>query len=245
MNETFVRKWIGGQDPIGRRVRLKYETGNDAWMTIVGVVGDVRSAGPAADVGPTIHMPYEQRTATYARYVMIAARTRGEPMAVAESVRRVVQKMDPDQPIFGVATVEELMRDSVNEQRFHTLLLGLFAAVATLLAMVGIYGVVSYVVSWRTREIGIRMALGAQRGEVQWMVVRQGMMPVAAGIAAGVLGALWLTRLIESMLFHVSPTDPVTIGSTVGLLAAVALAACWLPARRASRVEPMEVLRYE
>jgi putative ABC transport system permease protein len=173
------------------------------------------------------------------------ARTVGDPAAMAPAVRREIGAIDPDLPVSDVQTLEKVMADTVGRARFNTLLLGLFAGLATLLAAVGIFGVMNYSVALRTRELGLRMALGAQPGRVLLLVLRQGLLLTLIGIGVGLLGALALTRLMSSLLFGVEATDPATFAAIVLLLAAVSLLACYIPARRATRIDPLIALRHE
>jgi putative ABC transport system permease protein len=175
----------------------------------------------------------------------IVARTKGDPLTFAAAVRSQIQAMDKDQPVSNIHTMEELMARSVSPPRFYLLLLAVFAGVALLLAAVGIYGVMSYLVTQRTHEIGVRMALGAQAGDVLKLVVKQGMTVTLTGVVIGLLAALGLTRLIRNLLFGVSAADPLTLGLIAALLTVVALLACWIPARRATKVDPLIALRHE
>jgi putative ABC transport system permease protein len=175
----------------------------------------------------------------------IVVRTEGEPLSLAPAAQREIQAIDPDQPVADVRTMEQLIATSVARARFNALLLALFAALALILASVGIYGVMAYAVVQRTREIGIRIALGAQSRDVLKMIVGQGMMLTLIGVGLGLVGAFALTRLMSSLLFGVSATDPLTFAVVSFLLSAVAFLACYIPARRATRVDPMVALRYE
>jgi putative ABC transport system permease protein len=196
-----------------------------------------------ADPDPEVLVPYEQ-TAVFRR-LDILVKTPGAPAFVLPEVRKVVQRLDPSQPPYGIMTLENALAESVAPRRFNLLLLGTFAASAVLLAVIGIYGVMSYAVTQRTREIGIRMALGARRGEIVRLVVGQGMAVALTGIAAGTAAALGLTRLIATLLFDVKPNDPLTFAAVVIALTATALLASWVPALKAARVDPLLALRYE
>jgi ABC-type antimicrobial peptide transport system permease subunit len=215
-------------------------------MTIVGVVGDVKQDALDAPVEPAIYMAYRQRREelpVFGRRLSLAVRTRSDPAALVQSVRREIAGLDAELPLYQVRTMDEALRASVAPRRFQAALVGLFAALALLLAAIGVYGVVSCSVQQRTREIGIRIALGAEASDVLRMVLRQGMALVLGGLAAGAAAAAAVTRVLRSLLFEVSATDPVVFAAVSLLLAASALAACWLPAWRATRVDPLVVLR--
>jgi putative ABC transport system permease protein len=177
--------------------------------------------------------------------MVMAIRTAAEPAGLIPAIRREIWSEDNDLPLAHISTLEQLLSKTIAQRRFNLLLLGLFSGLALVLAVVGIYGVVSYAVTQRTPEIGIRLALGAKEGDVRKLVIRQGMIPVVAGIAIGLSGALALTRLMKSLLFGISATDPLTFVGLSLLLIVVALVACWIPARRATKVDPLLALRYE
>jgi predicted permease len=236
---TARRHWPEGQ-ALGKRVKLGGP--QDPWMTVVGIVGDVRYHGLDSRVFPTIYVPHSQ--APFNR-MMLAVRTTADPLASVTAVKEQVAALDRDLPISAIQTMEQIVYGSVTQQRFNLTLLGTFAALALLLAAVGIYGVISYSVTQRTREIGVRMALGARARDVSRLVMRQGIKLALLGVALGLGGALALTRWMESLLFGVSPTDPLTFSAIALLLTAVALLACWLPARRATRVDPLVALRHD
>jgi putative ABC transport system permease protein len=217
----------------------------------VGVVGHVKNYGLDSP-GPVQAQIYRARAQVPEKFqplladrVTLLVRTFQEPESLTASVRRAVQEVDPNQPVFNVQTMEQVVSDAIAPQRLSMMLLIIFAGVAVVLAAVGIYGVMSYAVAQRTHEIGVRMALGAQGGDVLRMVVRQGMILVLAGVGVGLAGAVALTRLMSGLLYGVSATDPLTFAGVPVLLFAVALAACYVPARRATKVDPMEALRYE
>ncbi|MCI0336031.1 MAG: ABC transporter permease [Acidobacteria bacterium] len=243
INETMARRFWPNEDPIGKRFKFgDRPESNNPWLTIVGVVGDTKRQGLDASVRIESFLPHAQRPT---RGMEVVVRTADNPLAMARTVREAVWSMDKDLPLSEIQTVEEMIGVRIAPRRFNMLLLGLFAAVALLLAAVGIYGVMSYTVSQRTHEIGIRMALGAQIKDVLKLVLRQGMMLVLLGVTIGLISSFALTRLIEGLLFGVSATDPLTFAGIPILLAIVALLACYIPARRATKVDPVVSLRYE
>jgi len=242
VNTTLARRFFPNQDPIGRRFR---NDGKALWVNIVGVVSDVRRAGKAGKINPQVYLPAAQTALYPVRLSQLTFLSAGDPKQLVGAVERQVWAIDKDLPVTHIRTYDEIVSQSVSERQFQTLLLGLFASLALILAMVGIYGVISYSVSQRTPEIGIRMALGASRGGILKMVIGRAMFLVAAGIAAGAAGAFALSKYLKSLLFEVQPGDPWTYASIAILLAVVALAASMIPARRAIRVDPMIALRYE
>lgn len=237
VNQTLAQQAYPGEAAVGRGLHV---FGVDA--TIVGIVGDVHQRQLEAAPRATVYVPLKQIPRRAMTFVL---RTDGDPLQLAMAAQRAVQSADPDQAITELTTLEAVVHDSIARPRFFTLLLSLFAALAVVLAAVGIYGVLAFAVRQRTREIGLRMALGADHRETLLLVVRQGMRPAMLGLAIGVAAAVALTRLMSGLLFEVRPFDPVTFGVVVVLLALVALAACWIPGRRATGVDPMEALRYE
>jgi putative ABC transport system permease protein len=242
INQAMARRyWPNGEDPIGRRLRLHTLGKVKDWSTIVGIVGDVHGFGLDKPVRAEMYFPYAQlrRSASLA----IVVRTDGDPAAMANAARVALAEIDPGQPIFDVKPMRELVAASLAQRRFALMLMLVFAAVALLLAAVGIYGVMSYTVAQRTQEIGIRVALGASPSLVLGMVIKEGMRLVAVGLGLGVVLALALTHLVSSMLYGVSPTDAPTFVAIAAVLAAVALIAIVIPARRATRVDPMLALR--
>jgi putative ABC transport system permease protein len=231
-----------GVDPVGQRLRLFDPTDPDnSWRTVVGVVGDARYR-EVRDARWDVYVPYRQ-FAFPVRYITV--RTASDPAAFSAVVRREVAALDPQQAVTSVKTTAQLFLENVARPRFNSLLLGLLAALAALLAALGIYGVISYAVAQRTREIGVRIALGAQRGDVLRLVFKQGLTLIVSGIVIGLVGAFLLSRLMESLLFGISATDPATFIVVSLLLVVVALLACYIPARRAMKVDPMVALRYE
>jgi putative ABC transport system permease protein len=242
VNETLARRYWPGEDAVGKHMRTGDIDNPNPWMTVVGVVGDVKQYGLDQEQKTQFYGPQRQLPL---RPMSLVVRAAGDPSGLATALRLAVLSVDPDQPIYNVRTMAGLLSDTSAPRRLSLLLLGAFAGTALLLAGVGIYGVLAYSVTQRTHEIGIRMALGARRRDVLLMVFRQGLRMVLAGAALGMLAAFALTRLMSSLLFGVSPTDPLTLGLVALVLVAVALLACLIPARRASGVDPMIALRYE
>ena len=239
INETMALKHWPGEDPIGKRVRIAWDSLEDE---VIGVVGDVRHAGLDGEIRPMTYWPYARNP--YGT-MTVTVRTAGDPNRIVTSIAGLVRQLDPELALANVKTMDEVVSDSVAQRRLTMLLLTIFAGAALLLAAVGIYGVIAYSVTERTQEIGIRMALGAQRGAVLRMVMTQALVLAVTGIAVGGGGALLLTRLMEGLLFEVTPADPLTFGVVGGILAAVALLASYVPGRRATQVDPVVALRAE
>jgi putative ABC transport system permease protein len=243
VSNTAAQRWWPNQDPIGRRVKVPgFDYGPQPWRTVVGVVQDVKQAGLDAPHTTQIYLPHAQyRTG----YLTLVVRTKSNPLNLAVEVREHVRKIDPDQAVSNITTMDQVLSDSIASRRFAATLLGTLAGLGLLLASVGVYGVISYGVSQRTREIGIRMALGAKRTDVLYLVVGQGMKLLLLGVAAGAVCALLLTPLMSGLLFGVGPSDPVAFAGSASFLALVALLACYAPARSAAKVDPMVALRCE
>ncbi|MCU1273165.1 MAG: hypothetical protein JWO48_596, partial [Bryobacterales bacterium] len=241
INETLARKYFQGENPLGKRLLVSMKAVAEP-TEVIGVVGDAKYDKLEGEPRAMIYWAHPQLG--YSGMTIIA-RTAGEPMSLAPAAQRVIQSIDPDQPVSDVRTMESWIGNSVARARFGTVLLALFGVVALMLAAIGIYGVISYSVTQRTHEIGIRMALGAKPGDVLRMVIKQGMAVSVLGIALGIVGAFAATRVLASMLYEVAPTDPLTFVSIPLLLSLVALLASYIPARRATKVDPMEALRYE
>jgi putative ABC transport system permease protein len=242
VNETFARRHFPGQDAVGRRVAFTVDddTGQQSWQ-IVGVVGDVRHFGLAEPAPAELYVPYRQ-----APLRLVTLVVRGAPgVNLGDALRQAVWSVDKDQPLLMVMPMEQLAADSITLRRVSTILLGALSAVALFLAALGIYGVMAHSVAQRTHEIGVRMAVGARARDVVGLVLREGGRMAALGGTLGLLAALALTRLLESLLFGVSPTDPASFAAVIAFLFACALLGCWLPARRAARVDPVIALRYE
>lgn len=259
LNEEAVRQFFPDKDPIGQRVMMGLPENlfspdmlpagftNLPWAEVVGVVRDMRHFGLQADMQPAVYMPVEQmwEVPVLRNTMILLTRTHDDPAMLSGTVRKAVSGIDPDQPVASISTMESIIGSTLQQSKFNSLLLGCFAGVALVLALVGIYGLVAWNVTQRTREIGIRQALGAQRNDVLGMVVRQGMGMVLLGIAIGVGASLAMARGLQSMLFEVSAFDPWTFVVVGLILAGVALLACVLPALRASRISPLEALRSE
>jgi putative ABC transport system permease protein len=241
INETAAKRWWPGEDPVGKRVRI-YDGEQLSWREIIGVVKDIKHFGPATDVAPEIYAPFLQRPRPA---MTLIAHISGQPEPLAAAMRAAIQSIDKEQPVYRVRTMERFLSDAVAAPRATMFLLGVLSVAALALAAVGIYGVMAYAVTQRTHEIGIRMALGARGGDVLGMVVKQGMLLAGAGVAIGLAAAFALTRLMKDLLFGVRPTDPATFATLALLLIGVALLACYLPARRATRVDPLIALRHD
>ena len=248
INETMARRFWPGEDPIGQNISL--EDKPPVWREIVGVVADVRHSGLAREPGPEMYFAYQQGPEASVYYsplthLYLMIRSEGDPMSLVNAVRAQILAVDRNQPVAYVRTMERVMADSVLPQRLSLLLIGIFAAVALALAAAGIYGVVSYTASRRTHEIGVRVAMGARSVDVLKLVLGQGLRLVTAGVLVGLVGALALTRVLERILYGVKPSDPMTLAAVSLLLISVAIAASYIPARRAAKIDPVNALRYE
>ena len=243
VNETMARQYWPGADPVGKRFR----TGNDTWITIVGVVGDVRQMGLDAPVKAEMYFPYAQVDGQpwFAPRDLVVRSAAVDPMSLVPAVKEAIRAVDPEQAVANVRTFDEVLDEEVVQRRLGASLVAAFAALALLLASLGVYGVLSYFVSQHTSEIGVRVALGASRRDILSLVLGKGMGLAVSGVALGLLGALALTRLVSSLLYGVGAADPATFAAAAGLLAALALLACYLPARRAIKVDPMVAIRCE
>ena len=244
VSQSLARHYWPLDKAIGKRLKPGFS--DDAWCTVVGVVGDTKQYSLGEPSSPAMYLPYAQAPATFLMQdITFVLRADSGPLALASEARRAVQAVDPDLPVFDVAAMDQLVYRSASAPRFNTALLGVFAALALVLAAVGIYGVMSYAVAQRTHEIGVRVALGAEASDILRQVVGQGMLPAVIGIATGTAGAWGVTRFLSSLLFGVRPTDPMTFTLVPVILAAVGVLACLLPARRATKVDPVIALRYE
>jgi putative ABC transport system permease protein len=244
VDESFVARYWPDSDPIGREVKIggSDHDPNDIWMTIVGVVKHVKQYGLDVDGREQAYFPFAQQPQSS---MVLALRTSQDSLALSSMVQSEVLALDSDIPIYSVRSMSQIVSDSVSQSRFSLFLLATFAGVALVLSAVGIYGVMAWSVSQRHHEIGIRMALGAQGADVLRLVLRSGMVLTLTGVTLGLGSALALTRLMDSLLFHVSAFDPATYTAGALVLATVAMLACYIPARRATRVDPMVALRYE
>jgi predicted permease len=245
VNETMARKHWRGESAIGKRITFGPGDSSSRWILVAGVVADVRNMGIDEPVRAEMYVPYRQADQPVWDPRELVVRASVEPAALVSAVRRAVQSVDPSQPIANVRTMDELLGTQTATPRLVTTLLGAFALLALLLAGLGIYGMLSYFVARRTPEIGVRVALGAQPGDILWLILKKGMALVLIGVTIGLAGALALTRSIRSLLFEVKATDPLTLIAVALLLVIVALLACWIPARRATKVDPLTALRHE
>jgi putative ABC transport system permease protein len=241
VNEAFARKNWPGEDALGKRITVNGERPKQ--REVVGVVRDLKQGDWASEPKPEMYLPHTQ--AASPRAMTLVMRASPDSPGLATEVRREVWALDKDLPVSQILGMEEVVAESVGQQRFNTLLIGLFAASALILAAVGVYGVMSHAVAQRTHEIGVRMALGAQGRDVLGMVIRQGLALTLCGLAVGLVGAFALTRVLNSILYEVSATDPLVFGAMAAALTLSALLACYVPARRATKVDPMVALRYE
>jgi putative ABC transport system permease protein len=241
VSREMARRFWPGESAVGKRIRR----GTNPWTTVVGVVGDVYDEAIGGGFGSTLYIPHAQAPKSAAPTVHLLVRTSAEPASVVGALRRAVLTVDPDQPVDKISTMEQWVATSVSSRRFATLLLSLFAGLGVLLAVIGVYGVLSYAVGRRRHEIGVRMALGARAQDISRMVLRQGLSLATIGLTIGLAVALVVTRLFSSLLYRVEPTDPTTFAAITAGLMAVAALASWLPARRASRVDPAQSLKQD
>jgi putative ABC transport system permease protein len=243
ISETFARRYFNGQDPIGKRMRLGSRGNREApWMTVVGIAGDVRASRMIAKVGASFYLPIAQDPASS---LALVVHTTIPPEKLAEPMRKMILSLDPDLPVYGVRTMAQVVAASIASERVATILVTGFASLALMLALMGIYSVVSYSVVSRTRDIGIRMALGAQASDVLSLLMKQALALVGIGIAIGIAGAYAISQALTSLLHGVRPTDPATFAGTLVLMAITAMLASFIPARRALRLDPISALRQE
>ena len=249
VSESFAQQFFPGEDAVGKRivpgppVRPAAAPASPVnWLTIIGVVRDVKTERLDASASPMLYRSVLQLSNLT---LTLVVRASGDPAMLAESIRREVHAVDPNEPVFSVRTMDAVVSSALAQRRFTMLLLAMFATTALALSAIGIYGVMAYFVTQRTHEIGIRLALGASRRDVLGLVLGQGIRLAAAGVVFGLIGAMAITRAIETLLFDVSPRDPATLVTLSIALTAVALLACYVPARRATRVDPIRALRHE
>jgi putative ABC transport system permease protein len=239
----MARKHFGSPaQSVGRRL-MWHQSPNPQWVTIVGVVNDVRSFGPERDEHPATYVPYTQRTLPFLRWMTFVARTAGDQASALSAIRGALLEVDPDQPVHTMTTIDASLRKLLAERRFNMLLMTIFAAIGVVLAAIGLFGMLSFAVTQRTREIGVRIALGARPADVVRMVVREGAVLSAIGLTVGAVAAVIATRAISSMLFGVTTADPATFAIIVIVIATITLAASYVPARRAASVDPIIVMR--
>lgn len=244
VNRRLAEQYWPGEDAIGKRLKVGPTDSQNSWLTVVGVVGDVRQTG-LYEQKLEFYVPYLQERRSFMAPRDLIVRTKADPAVIAAAVRKAVWSVDKDQPVSNVRTVSEVFSAAISQERFQALMLGLSAALALVLACVGLYGVISYSVVQRTHEIGVRMALGAQPVDVLRLVLRQGMTLTLAGLIVGIVAGMFVTRVLTDMLFGVTPRDPLTFAGVPVLLLIVAFLACYIPARRATRIDPLVALRYE
>jgi putative ABC transport system permease protein len=244
INRRFAEQYWPGEDAIGRRLKVGPLDSPNAWLTVVGVVGDVRQTG-LYEQKLEFYVPYAQERRSFMAPRDLVVRSKRDPAVIAAAVRNAVWSVDKDQPVSNVRTLDQVFAAAISQERFQALMLGLFAALALLLACVGLYGVISYAVVQRTHEIGVRMALGAQPLDVLRLVIRQGMTLTLAGLVVGIVAGTLVTRVLSDLLFGVTPRDPLTFAGVPVLLLVVAFFACYIPARRATRIDPLTALRVE
>jgi putative ABC transport system permease protein len=242
INATLARTFFAAEEPIGKRIKMGAPAAPRPWLTIVGVVGDVRYRGLEAEPGPQIYVPFRQEPAPA---LTLVARTAGEPGGAKAALAAAVQAVDRELPVTQLRTMDEVAADSLADRRFQVILTSGFAWISLLLAATGIYGVISYRVARRTQEIGVRMALGADRQRVLRLVLREVVVLAGAGAVLGAGGGLLGARFLQGFLYGITPTDAVTFVAAPAVLLAVALLAGWIPARRATRIDPIVALRYE
>jgi predicted permease len=246
VNETMARQYWPGQDAVGKRFKIGDPDSKVPWVTIVGIVGDLRQMGLDAPVKAEMYLPYSQITnQPWFAPRDLVVRTNVEPMSVVAAIKHEIAAVDPEQAVSNIRSLDDILDEEVVQRRLGATLLAAFAVLALLLASLGIYGILSYFVAQHTPEIGVRVALGATGGDILRLVLGRGMTLVLIGVGLGWLGGLALTRLMSSLLFGISATDPATFAFAALLLTALALLACYLPARRAVKVDPTIAMRYE
>jgi putative ABC transport system permease protein len=242
VNETLAKSIWPGEDAVGKHLKQGWPEDKNAWREVVGVVADVKFNGLASDTPLQVYLPLTQESSTS---LIVAARTAVDPMSIVPTLEAAARDINKDMPLFQTSTMDQVLETSIAQQRLSLIVMVTFAVVALTLASLGLYGVIAHSVTERTHEIGVRMALGAEARHVLGLMIRQGLTTTAIGAAIGVAGAIALSRWIQDLLFGVTPTDPATFAAVVATLMAVALVACYVPAWRATRVDPTTALRSE
>jgi len=242
INETLARAFWPGEDAVGQHLKQGWPEDKSPWREVVGVVADVKFNGLASDTPLQVYLPLTQESSSS---LIIAARTAVEPMSIAPALEAAARDVNKDMPLFQTATMDQVLETSIAQQRLSLIVMVTFAFVALALASVGLYGVIAHAVTERTHEIGVRMALGAEARHVLGLMVRQGLTTTMIGVAIGVVSAVALSRWIQDLLFGVTATDPATFAAVVAMLMTVAVVACYVPAWRATRVDPTMALRSE
>ena len=242
INETMAHRYWPGSNPLGRTIRLKED---QRWMAVVGVVPDIKHMGLKNDEGSVVYIPYAQKTQDWLTWTTLLVRTVGEPLEFVPVVRNTIRGLDKNQPVAEISTLEETLSHSIAVPRFTTFVSGLVSGFALLIAVIGVYGVLTYTLAQRMQELGIRLTLGASPLQVSWLLLRQGMSRVLAGMAVGLLGAWWLAQWLESLLFDVRPHDPETFVGVAGILILASMAAVLVPTRRVMHIDPTTALRAE
>jgi putative ABC transport system permease protein len=246
VNEHLARRYWPGQNPVGKRLRMGSPGNNAPLLSVVGVVGNVRSQGREESFHAEVYVPYQQFPWVLSpEYLIVRTTPNVTPASVGHAVVEAIHRVEPKQPVADLKTMDQVAREPLAQQRMMVVLLGAFAGLALALSGLGIYSIISYTVSQRTREIGVRLALGGERRDVVKLVVRQGLRLTLSGVVIGLLGAIGLTRFLSSLLYDVKPNDSLTFITVSIILTGVALLACYIPAQRATKVDPMVALRYE
>ena len=241
INRALVHRYFDGENPIGRRIRIG--AFDRPWYTIIGVVGDVKTSGLTAAAEPAVYIPYRQTEGL--PEIGVVMRSPLDAGMIAGELRKTVANLDPNQPVAGIQAMDDRLSESVSRPRFTTALLLAFAGLAVVLGLIGVYGVIGCRIRWQLRELAVRHALGAQRRDLVWHVLRQGIAIIVPGFCLGLLGSIVLSRLLSSMLYDVPANDPFTFATVSTGLIGVSLLACWIPARRAAGMDPLVWLRHD